>query len=191
MAHCHTNVRTGASVSISAQNPLRTAATALLAVALMGGASAASAHALEEPVVPAVSEVQDATQPLVQRLAHLPPASDLPSGVVQISPHVPGMGEHWADPRDLPLGPIYCVMEGRVTCMEFMIAQQDLQSGRSFEQLQPWVLDGVPQPSVDHMNLDFMPQGHPGFDVPHYDVHMYFVPPEFLEQDSAARQAAH
>lgn len=73
--------------------------------------------------------------------------------------------------------------------MEFMIPQQDLTDGKSLEKLRPW-FDGPSQPAVDHVNFDFTPRGHPGFEVPHYDVHMYFVPAELLAQDRQARQAA-
>jgi hypothetical protein len=55
----------------------------------------------------------------------LPNADTLPEGVVQLSPTVPGMGEHWGNPADMPLGPIYCVHEGKIVCLEFMIAQED------------------------------------------------------------------
>lgn len=110
-------------------------------------------------------------------LDRLPRVTDLPEGVIQVSPAIPGMGEHWADPKTLPLGPIYCVIEGRVTCMEFMISQQDFADGKSFEKLRPW-FDGPNQPAVDHMEFNFEPHGHEGFEVPHYDIHMYFVSPE-------------
>jgi hypothetical protein len=43
----------------------------------------------------------------------LPKVDDLPPGTIKLSPPIPGMGEHWANPKDLPLGPIYCVMGGR------------------------------------------------------------------------------
>ena len=33
-------------------------------------------------------------------------AHEMPAGAVQVSPVVPGMGEHWAEPADLPFGPI-------------------------------------------------------------------------------------
>jgi hypothetical protein len=58
-------------------------------------------------------------------LEGLPSVASLPAGVVQVSPIVPGMGEHWANPKNLPFGPIYCVIEGKVTCMEYMISQAD------------------------------------------------------------------
>jgi hypothetical protein len=120
-------------------------------------------------------------------LEHLPAAETMPEGVVQVSPFVPGMGEHWADPKNLPFGPIYCVMDGRVTCMEYMISQADFAEGKSFELLRPW-FDGAAQPAIDHMEFNFEPNGHEGYEVPHYDVHMYFVSPEVRQTRSQAQR---
>ena len=118
-------------------------------------------------------------------LEHLPGEESLPELVVQVSPFIPGMGEHWADPVNLPLGPIYCVMNGRVTCMEYMIAQEDFAAGKSFEQLRPW-LGGAEQPAIDHMEFNFEPNGHEGYEAPHFDVHMYFVSPDLRMTTRAA-----
>ena len=120
-------------------------------------------------------------------LAGLPRTDALPEGIVQISPFIPGMGEHWANPKDLPFGPIYCVMNGRVTCMEYMISQADFAAGKSFELLRPW-FDGVEQPAIDHMEFNFEPHGHAGYEVPHYDVHMYFVSPQTRQTRTQARR---
>ena len=106
----------------------------------------------------------------------LPSIADLPPGTVKVSPPVPGMGEHWANPKDLPLGPIYCVMNGKVICAEFMIQHQAFIDGKSFEHLRLGMKDTLPP--VDHLDVTYMPHGHEGFAVPHYDLHMYFVPPE-------------
>ena len=106
----------------------------------------------------------------------LPSVADLPPGTVKVSPPVPGMGEHWANPKDLPLGPIYCVMDGKVICAEFMVLQEAFVRGKSFERLRLG-MDGK-LPPVNHLEVTFMPHGHEGFTVPHYDLHMYFVPPE-------------
>jgi hypothetical protein len=106
---------------------------------------------------------------------HLPSVRDLPPGTVKVSPFVPGMGVHWANPKDLPLGPIYCVMKGKVICAEFMVAQKDLLRGRSFERLRLKMRGKLPP--VDHVELTYMPHGHEGYTVPHYDLHLYFVPP--------------
>lgn len=49
-------------------------------------------------------------------LAHgtmLPDASTLPKDVIQLSGVVPTMGEHWANPADMPIGPIYGVSNGK------------------------------------------------------------------------------
>lgn len=115
----------------------------------------------------------------------LPSVADLPPGTVKVSPPVPGMGEHWANPKDLPLGPIYCVMGGKVICAEFMIQHQAFIDGKSFERLRLGMKGTLPP--VDHLEVTYMPHGHEGFEVPHYDLHMYFVPPEARFPSQAER----
>lgn len=119
---------------------------------------------------------------LKAELSQLPRTQALPAGVVQVSPYVPGMGEHWANPANLPFGPIYCVVDGRITCMEYMISQKDFAEGVSHNKLAPW-FDGKRQPAINHIDIGFEPNGHHGYEIPHYDIHMYFLSPE-------ARQAA-
>jgi uncharacterized protein YjiS (DUF1127 family) len=107
--------------------------------------------------------------------ARLPTIDDLPPGVVRVSPSppgvagrwarispgmrehwprvsppVPGMGEHWARPEDLPLGPIYCVMDDKVIGVEFMVAQEALLMGRSFKRLRLGMKGKLPP--VDHLS---------------------------------------
>lgn len=125
--------------------------TAFLAIALMTGAAQAAGS-------------YDA----------LPDASILPDNVIQVSPLVPTMGEHWADPSTLPLGPIYCVHNGKIVCLEFMISQEDFAAGKSWPTL-AGMAGLIP---VNHTNIGFEPHGHEGFEVPHYDIHMYFITPE-------------
>jgi hypothetical protein len=104
----------------------------------------------------------------------LPSAGTLPKDAVQESPIVPLMGEHWAKKDEWPLGPIYCVYKGKIVCLEFMISQEDFVAGKSWP-----VLAGMPGlPPVNHVNVGFVPNGHPGYEIPHYDIHMYFVSPE-------------
>ncbi len=31
---------------------------------------------------------------------------------------------------------------------------------------------------MDHVDVAFMPHGHEGFDLPHWDMHLYFITPE-------------
>jgi len=118
--------------------------------------------------------------------AKLPSANILPKGTVKVSDVVPGMGEHWANPKDLPLGPIYCVYKGKVVCIEYMIAQADFQAGKSWPEL-----TGLKNlPPINHVNLTFEPKGHEGYEIPHYDMHIYFVSPAALKSIKPAEKSA-
>jgi hypothetical protein len=45
----------------------------------------------------------------------------MPAGVLKLSPCVATMGEHWANPRSMPFGPIYGVYNGKIVFTEVMI----------------------------------------------------------------------
>lgn len=98
---------------------------------------------------------------------------DLPDGTIQLTPSVPGMGEHWANPKDMPVGPIYGVEGGKLVFIEQMLKQEDFANGKSFENIAG--MKGLPSPSVEHTDIEFQPNGHEGFEIPHYDLHHYFV----------------
>ena len=108
------------------------------------------------------------SQPKTTSIAWTPPA-----GVVQISECVPTMGEHWANPADLPMGPIYTVHEGRLISIEYMPSQADFMMGKSWQDL-IFKYHGQPL-EIEHANIDFQPRGHEGYEVPHYDMHFYVV----------------
>jgi hypothetical protein len=83
---------------------------------------------------------------------------------------VPQMGEHWAKPSHMPIGPIYGVHNGKLVFIELMLAK-DLQKNAHD-------IPGttVPVPArVDHEDVDWNPEGHEGFTEPHYDVHFYYI----------------
>ncbi|MBW5446164.1 hypothetical protein GE107_08830 [Cohnella sp. CFH 77786] len=102
----------------------------------------------------------------------------LPEGSIKISGVVPAMGEHWANPQagDLPTGPIYGVYEGKLVFLEYMIAQDDFEKGVNHVNLPG--MKGVPSPAVVQMDVEFQAHGHEGFEVPHYDIHAYFISDE-------------
>jgi hypothetical protein len=126
------------------------------------------------------------TEARADEFANLPSASILPKGTVKVSGVVPGMGEHWANPKDLPLGPIYCVYKGKVVCLEYMISQADFAAGKSWPEL-----TGLKNlPPINHVNMGFEPKGHEGYEVPHYDMHIYFVSPQALKTIKPAEKAA-
>ncbi len=103
----------------------------------------------------------------------------LPDDAQQLSDVVPGMGEHWANPADLPIGPIYLVHDGEVVGIEYMFTTDlmaeittDTPEGEmTFRQLPGLPVDTY----VNHIGIEFLPQGHEGFEEAHFDVHLYFI----------------
>ena len=119
-----------------------------------------------------VTAAQEAPTPeqmaaMAERAAQL----GLPEGVIQISTCVPTMGEHWADPKNMPLGPIYGVIGDEVVFVELMPAQADFAEGKSWQE----VLVPPAGQTIDHVDFDYYLEGHHGYEVPHYDIHAYFV----------------
>ena len=95
----------------------------------------------------------------------------LPADVVLVSPCVQSMGEHWANPKDLPFGPIYGVYKGKPVFSEVMIDQKAFAGGKSWDT----VLKPLPEYKIDHVDIDYVPYGHAGYPIKHYDIHAYYV----------------
>ena len=104
---------------------------------------------------------------------------ELPEGVITAGGVVPGMGEHWFDPAQMPLGPIYLVHDGEVIGIEYMWSEDMMQEVSIPTPAGPEVFNAlVPLPvgvTVDHADVALMPKGHEGFEVSHWDIHMYFI----------------
>ncbi len=115
------------------------------------------------------------TQPSTTPIAWMAPA-----GVVQISPCIPEMGEHWARPQDLPMGPIYTVYQGRLMSIEYMPAQADFMAGKSWHEL--YFTYWGQQLPIQHADFGFQPHGHEGFEVPHFDMHFFVVSPDEVRE---------
>jgi hypothetical protein len=58
-----------------------------------------------------------------------PYPAGLPAGLVPLGGVVPGMGEHWARPGDLPLDPVYGIYGGRLVFIEYTVTAADLARG--------------------------------------------------------------
>ncbi len=116
---------------------------------------------------------------LVGGIACAAPKMTLPEGLMAEGGVIPGMGEHWFNPAQMPLGPIYLVYKGEVIGIEYMWTEAMMQEvsiptpagPEEFKALVPLPV-GV---TVDHVDVAFMPHGHEGFEVPHWDMHMYFI----------------
>lgn len=105
--------------------------------------------------------------------------SAVPEVAVQLTPVIPGMGEHWADMEDMPLGPIYGVFQNDIVYMEYMYTQDMLEeqtaSTPEGDMLFSELADLAVNLYVDHMDVSFNPEGHEGFEAPHWDIHAYSV----------------
>ena len=96
----------------------------------------------------------------------------MPADALLVSPCVRGMGEHWANPKNLPLGPIYGTYRGKPVFSEIMIDKKAFAAGKSYLDL----LKPLPGYTIDHVDVEFVPYGHAGYPIPHYDLHAYYVP---------------
>ncbi len=95
----------------------------------------------------------------------------VPADAVLVSPCVVGMGEHWANLKNLPLGPIYGVYNGKPVFTEIMVDQKAFAAGKSWDKM----LAPLPGYKIDHVDIDFVPYGHAGYPIKHYDIHAYYV----------------
>lgn len=108
----------------------------------------------------------------------LPLLEDVAGDAIQVSPHVPGMGTHWARESDLPVGPIYCVIEGRIVCIEYMFTMEAFEAGTDWKALLP----GIETPPISHIDVEFLPEGVGPVPVPLYQFHIYFAGAGLLAQ---------
>lgn len=109
------------------------------------------------------------------------PAVTLPKDAVKLSDVVPAMGEHWANPKDMPIGPIYLVNKGKVIGLEYMWTEAMMQdvsipTPAGLEQFKS-MADMPVGATINHIDLGFMPKGHEGFTEAHWDIHLYFITP--------------
>jgi hypothetical protein len=96
----------------------------------------------------------------------------MPGDVVGIGGCIPTMGYHYANPKDFPFGPIYGWYNGKVTFTEIMVDQKLFASGKSWDS----VLQPLPGHRIDHVDVWFEAHGHPGYTIPHYDIHAWYIP---------------
>jgi hypothetical protein len=101
-----------------------------------------------------------------------PHPAGLPAGVVPVMGCIPSMGYHYAKAKDQPFGPFYGYYNGKPVFTEIMVSGTQFAKGGSWdEQLKP-----LPGYSINHVDIWWEPHGHPGYLVPHYDIHAWYVP---------------
>jgi len=96
----------------------------------------------------------------------------LPKGLVPVMGCSPSMGFHYAKAKDQPFGPFYGYYNGKPVFTEIMVSSAKFASGGSWDdQLKP-----LPGYTINHVDIWWEPHGHPGYLVPHYDIHAWYVP---------------
>jgi hypothetical protein len=101
-----------------------------------------------------------------------PPPKPIPSNYVQVSPCIPTMGAHYADPKAASSSsPLYGVYQNKPVFTEIMVTPKEFAAGKSWIN----VLQPLPGYQINHVDIGFMPHGHPGMLFPHYDIHAYYV----------------
>jgi hypothetical protein len=103
----------------------------------------------------------------------------IPANYSLVSPCVPTMGEHWANPKSSPDGTtIYGTYKGKPVFTEIMLTPKDFAAGKSYLD----VLKPLPGYAIDHVDIQYLPHGHPGMPYAHYDIHGYYVPHKVHEK---------
>jgi len=113
----------------------------------------------------------------------------LPAGAESFLGCIPTMGYHYGNPKDMPFGPFYGWYDGKPTFTEIMVDAKVFAKGASWdEQLKP-----LPGYHIDHVDIWYEPHGHPGYPIPHYDLHAWYIPHEkhmhFCNNTSGKRPA--
>ena len=109
----------------------------------------------------------------------------LPAGAVKLSECIPNMGIHYANPADMPFGPIYLMDKGKVIGIEYMIHEDELEENImqiGEEKIGKTVVMPALGKTYDHIELNYMIEGHEGDTEPHYDIHMYLISVEEQKQ---------
>ena len=106
------------------------------------------------------------------------PKLALPQGYINVSEVIPAMGEHWLNPEN-PAAPVYLIYKGEVIGIEYMYTEDMMQEVEIPTPEGPEHFNALASlpvgVEVDHVDVAFMTHGHEGFDVPHWDIHLYFI----------------
>ncbi len=162
------------------------ALVAVVGAILVVGAACGVAQEDYEAVVAERNSAQAESQSVKSELDAMKSVT-LPKEAIKLSELIPTMGEHWANPATLPVGPIYLVHDEEVIGAEYMFTSDLMEEvtlttpegEETFKHLPGLPVDVY----VDHMEIEFFSQGHEGFEVPHFDVHLYFISPEERQEE--------
>ncbi len=184
---------------VGATTVLLTVSVVFLAVGLGAGYLASSfpsqsrVDALEQELGDVKAQLAESSSKIVEIESSLvkydyPRKVNLPSEWVVLSDVIPMMGQHVANPGNLPLGPILLLgKDGSLLGVEYMFTLDMLEDKTittpDGQKEEFKALIGLPvsipelgiTAVVDHIDVAYLEHGHEGFTAPHLDIHLYFV----------------
>jgi len=103
-----------------------------------------------------------------------PHPKGLPADVVPVAGCIPAMGYHYVSQKNWPTGPIYGYYNGKPVFTEVMLTKKAFASTAGVNMDE--ILKPLPGYHIDHVDIWYEPNGHPGMTVPHYDIHAWYIP---------------
>lgn len=85
---------------------------------------------------------------------------------------VPAMGEHWVS-KSHP-GAVFGQHNGKIIFIEYEILSSKL-TGEKEMNLGSGMMPAF-MGKIDHTDIDYLPKGHRGMEMPHTTIHMYTIP---------------
>ena len=149
---------------------MKRAILSCLSVTLAAGLLAAT-----PPSKPAPGQLPPGLTPAIMKMMMTLPKghpASMPAGTVPFSGCIPTMGYHYAKPGNFPFGPIYGYYNGKATFTEIMVNKSFFDQGKSWDE----VLKPLPGYKIDHVDIWYESHGHPGYAIPHYDIHAWYIP---------------
>jgi hypothetical protein len=89
-----------------------------------------------------------------------------------------GKYAEYAQPQAIPHGPIYLTYQNKVIGIEYMIDKEQFLTQRLMQFVD------MPKLQVNHVTVKYVPNGHPGYEKPHYHVDFFQVPPSVEKEIS-------
>ena len=141
----------------------------VLALTIVGvGAVPGGAGQQQPPMPPGMT-------PAIMKMMNTPlkghPAG-LPSTMNPVGGCIPAMGYHYVNSKNWPAGPIYGYYNGKPVFTEIMPSKKAFDSGMNLDD----ALKPLPGYHIDHVDIWYETNGHPGYAAPHYDIHAWYVP---------------
>jgi hypothetical protein len=143
-----------------------------LSVTLAAGLLAATPASKAPPMGKLPPGMTPAILQMMMTLPKGPHPSVMPAGTVPVSGCIPTMGYHYAKPSNFPFGPIYGYYNGKATFTEVMVDKGLFEKGSSWNE----ILKPLPGYKIDHVDIWYESHGHPGYTIPHYDIHAWYIP---------------